>query len=33
MDASGEDAEEKKDFPVNCREDECLERVAFFFPL
>ncbi len=33
MDASGEDAEEEKDFPVRGREDECLDRMAFFFPL
>jgi hypothetical protein len=31
--ASGEEAEEEEDLPVRCREDECLERVAFFFPL
>ncbi len=31
VDAAGEDAEEEKDFPVQGREDERLERVAFFF--
>ena len=33
MDASGEDAEEEKYFSMHGREDECLNRMAFFFPL
>ena len=31
MDASGEDAEEEKYFSMHGREDECLNRMAFFF--
>ena len=31
--ASGEDAEEEEDLPTQGREDERLERVAFFLPL
>jgi len=33
VDAAGEEAEQEKDLPLQGREGERLERVAFFFPL